>query len=387
MAGIVAIALALAAPAEAGLQRRAKVKRLDGAGARLQRPEAARASNKREDANDKSPRGIPAGQLHIVITLATQKVAVYSDGVLAARSNVATGVPGHPTPTGAFSVIGKERYHASNIYSGAPMPFMQRITWSGVALHQGVVPGGRPASHGCIRLTGDFAQLMWSTTKMGARVIIAQNEVAPSPFSHPALFAPKPKPVLTESEPRPVAATKTAEAAITVSDAAPIAAAQLDPLTDELDASETKKELAASNAPISVFVSAKEKRLFIRQAFLPIYEATVSIRDSGQPLGTHVFTAFAGEKDTDGLRWLVVSLPNSPRKDRAADKRAVREAKTPESEKPASTPAEALERLDIPAETRARIEEMVTAGASLIVSDHGRGPETGEGTDFVVLTR
>src|SRR5581483_6110900 len=131
---------------------------------------AARGPDKREE---KASR-IPDGQLHIIITLATQRVAVYSNGVLAMRSNVATGVPGHPTPTGVFSVIGKERYHASNIYSGAPMPFMQRITWSGVALHLGMVPGGRPASHGCIRLVPDFAQLMWTTTKLGARVIISQ---------------------------------------------------------------------------------------------------------------------------------------------------------------------------------------------------------------------
>ena len=92
-----------------------------------------------------------------MISIKSQRVAVYSDGILAAKSNVSTGVPEHPTPTGVFSVIQKNRHHRSNIYSGAPMPFMQRITWSGIALHQGDLPG-RPASHGCIRLSQDFAQ-------------------------------------------------------------------------------------------------------------------------------------------------------------------------------------------------------------------------------------
>src|SRR2546430_3535904 len=103
---------------------------------------------------------------------------LYSDGQPIAYSRVSTGVPGHPTPTGVFSVIQKDRWHHSNIYSNAPMPFMQRITWSGVALHQGVVTG-RPASHGCIRLTHDFARRLWSLTKVGVRVIVARDEVAP----------------------------------------------------------------------------------------------------------------------------------------------------------------------------------------------------------------
>ena len=97
---------------------------------------------------------------------------------------------GHPTPMGVFSVIQKHKLHHSNIYSGAPMPFMQRITWSGVAMHAGVLPG-YPASHGCIRMPMAFAVKMWNWTRMGARVIVTPGEITPASFSHPLLVDPE----------------------------------------------------------------------------------------------------------------------------------------------------------------------------------------------------
>src|SRR5258708_10081864 len=87
---------------------------------------------------------------------------------------------------GVFSVIQKQKLHHSNIYSGAPMPYMQRITWSGVAIHAGVLPG-YPASHGCIRMPMAFAVKMWNWTKMGARVLVTPGEMTPHSFSHPML--------------------------------------------------------------------------------------------------------------------------------------------------------------------------------------------------------
>jgi hypothetical protein len=98
---------------------------------------------------------------------------------------------------GVFSIIQKHKLHHSNIYSGAPMPYMQRITWSGVAMHAGVLPG-YPASHGCIRMPMAFAQKMWNWTKMGARVIVTPGEITPARFSHPLLVAQKVLPVATE---------------------------------------------------------------------------------------------------------------------------------------------------------------------------------------------
>jgi hypothetical protein len=136
---------------------------------------------------------MPQGPLQIVVNMGAQKVTLYSNGVRVAQGAVSTGVPGHPTPTGVFSIIEKDRYHHSNLYSGAPMPYMQRITWSGVALHEGVVPG-HPASHGCIRMVHDFAQKLWPITKLGVRVLVVRNDVVPHDFEHAKLFAPSAKP-------------------------------------------------------------------------------------------------------------------------------------------------------------------------------------------------
>ena len=133
------------------------------------------------------PEAAAKGPLQIIISIADQRVSLFDNGVLIARSSVSTGTRGHPTPLGVFSVIGKQRWHRSNIYSAAPMPYMQRITWSGIALHAGVVPG-HPASHGCIRLKEDFAIRLWHLTKRGTRVIIAQNDVQPVEITLSAAF-------------------------------------------------------------------------------------------------------------------------------------------------------------------------------------------------------
>ena len=128
--------------------------------------------------------------LFAVISIADQRLSIYNDHGLVDRSAISTGMPGHPTPKGMFTIIGRERYHRSNIYSGAPMPFMQRITWSGIAMHLGVVPG-HPASHGCVRLPAGFAAKLWGLTKIGERVVISPQEVTPIEFTHPLLPAPK----------------------------------------------------------------------------------------------------------------------------------------------------------------------------------------------------
>src|SRR5258708_63846 len=147
---------------------------------------------KSESAKNARPEAPPKGPLQIIISIADQRVSLFDNGALIARSPVSTGTPGHPTPLGVFSVISKQRWHRSNIYGAAPMPYMQRITWSGIALHAGVVPG-RPASHGCIRLKNDFAIRLWHLTKRGTRVIIARDDVQPVEIAHPRLFISKPK--------------------------------------------------------------------------------------------------------------------------------------------------------------------------------------------------
>src|SRR5947209_5297397 len=143
-----------------------------------------------ETAKSARPEPLPKGPLQIIISIADQRVSLFDNGALIARSSVSTGMEGHPTPLGVFSVISKQRWHRSNIYSSAPMPYMQRITWSGIALHAGVVPG-HPASHGCIRLKHDFAIRLWHLTKRGTRVIITHDDVQPVEITNPHLFRPK----------------------------------------------------------------------------------------------------------------------------------------------------------------------------------------------------
>ena len=131
---------------------------------------------------------VPA-PLIAVVSVNDQRVTIWSGNNSIARSAVSTGASGHRTPTGVFSVIGKERYHESNLYSDAPMPFMQRITWSGVALHAGHLPG-YAASHGCIRMPEDFAQRLFGMTRTGMRVIVTDRDVSPIGIAHPSLPVP-----------------------------------------------------------------------------------------------------------------------------------------------------------------------------------------------------
>ena len=164
----------------------------------------------------------PQGPLIIAISIEQQTLKVYDANGFFAETPISTGMKGHPTPMGVFSIIQKHKLHHSNIYSGAPMPFMQRITWSGVAMHAGVLPG-YPASHGCIRMPMAFAARMWNWTKMGARVVVTPGEITPARFSHPLLAEQKvvpPQPTAA-NEPNPDAppaakADKAADADATV---------------------------------------------------------------------------------------------------------------------------------------------------------------------------
>jgi lipoprotein-anchoring transpeptidase ErfK/SrfK len=160
------------------------------------RPRIIKSRQKLPDAPKETAK--PVGPIVIAISIEKQQLKLYDQNGLFAETPVSTGMRGHSTPMGVFSIIQKNKYHRSNIYSGAPMPYMQRITWSGVAMHAGVLPG-YPASHGCIRMPMNFAMRMWGWTRMGARVIVTPGEVSPADFSHPLLIARKP-------ETRPVAA-------------------------------------------------------------------------------------------------------------------------------------------------------------------------------------
>jgi L,D-transpeptidase catalytic domain len=351
------------------------------------------ARRKRQPANkthelEQKPKSqeVVKGPLQIIVSIADQRISVYDDGRLLARSSVSTGVPGHPTPVGVFSVIGKELWHRSNIYSAAPMPYMQRITWSGIALHAGVVPG-HPASHGCIRLAKDFAIRLWHLTKRGTRVIIAANNVDPLQVASPRLFS-GPKTASSSHDPStdPVAEKDAITLASTPVPLVPNAQAQGGP--NILPASGIAPQKTA--APISVFVSRKLSRLFVRQRFTPLFDVPIKIENPDEPLGTHVFTLLDMQNDGASLRWNVVSMPEifssastSPNKSLNAPVQGIRGTIRPD---PSRDDASAtLDRIEIPPDVVGRISQLLTPGSSFIVSDYGLSRETGDDTDFVIV--
>src|ERR1700760_2244623 len=124
-----------------------------------------------------------------VVSIKSQRVTFYDADGWILRAPVSTGTTGRETPAGVFAVIEKDKDHHSSMYDDAWMPNMQRITWNGIALHGGPLPG-YAASHGCVRLPFGFAERLFSKTRIGMRVIIAPNDATPVPFSHPALLVP-----------------------------------------------------------------------------------------------------------------------------------------------------------------------------------------------------
>ena len=407
----------------------------------------------------KDPFGeVPKGPLQIFVSIDQQKLHLYSDGVHVADTSVATGVPSLPTPLGVFSVIQKQVFHRSNLYSDAPMPFMQRITWSGVALHEGESIGHR-ASHGCIRMPHDFAVRLYHLTRLGVPVYVAERELKPVDFADPHLFvhrdgppeqiasAPAPAdpvraasasasdgdktPDMASRAPVPAvqasiglrgsadgnapAPNTLADAAVTdpapslqksapgtataapVSDAPAAAPAPAEPIPPA-EPPALAKVAPPRKAPISIFISRKEKKIYVRQDFAPLFQAPVTIADPDRPFGTLAFTAldFAGA-DRTTLRWNVVVFPAEPppppkrktereMRDGKYTKRYVEEREQPDLSPP-QTPAQALARIAIPQAALDYISQLIVPGSTLIVSDHGLGDETGEGTNFIVVLR
>ena len=321
-----------------------------------------------ETAKSARPEPLPKGPLQIIISIVDQRVSLFDNGALIARSSVSTGMEGHPTPLGVFSVISKQRWHRSNIYSAAPMPYMQRITWSGIALHAGVVPG-HPASHGCIRLKNDFAVRLWHLTKRGTRVIIAHGDVQPVEITNPHLFQPKAASGSSEFQTATVATKSIGTAAATqgslVSNAETPEAATLQVPGSSPAASAPKKIV-----PISIFVSRKLSKLFVRQGFTPLFDAPVKIENPEEPLGTHVFTAMEFQNEGTAIRWTVVSIPDEFPRIEGATKG--REAPVKQTALSVPSPDQAnavLNRIEIPQDKVERISKLLTPASSLIISD------------------
>ena len=396
-------------------------------------------SDETAEARKPEPAKQPSGPILLAISIGSQRVTVYDNGTPVAVSPVSTGMAGHLTPMGVFSVIQKQRWHRSNLYSNAPMPYMQRITWSGVALHAGVVPG-HPASHGCIRLPERFAVRLWGMTKVGARVVITRGEAAPYEITHPRLaglakaseaaFESGTSNARSSAGPnRSEVATGAVVVATTgaVAGGAGAAASRDDsaPSSPEFGASvssqvgggaapdkpaeagrpaepspvgpapapKVEDPLQQHPGPISLFVSRKLGKLFVRKGFAPVFDVPITIARPEEPLGTHVFTASRPMHEGVGIRWLAVSLGY----DRAASRPepAKRKGRATRDERPVPLMADALrqaavnalDRIELPPEALERIGPLVAPGTSLLISDQGLGGETGRDTDFIVVTK
>jgi hypothetical protein len=135
------------------------------------------------------PEIAPAGPVVVIVSLDEQRAYVYRNGIAIGISTISSGRKGHETPPGVFTILQKQVEHYSDKYDNAPMPFMERLTWDGVAMHGGNLPG-YPASHGCVRLPQAFARKLYEITTRGVTVVVANGKSAPATVVHPATLAP-----------------------------------------------------------------------------------------------------------------------------------------------------------------------------------------------------
>jgi hypothetical protein len=392
----------------------------------------------------------PVGQpVMAIVSLQNQRITVYDAKGWILRAPVSSGQSGRETPAGIFSVIEKDADHHSNLYDDASMPHMQRLTWSGIALHGGNLPG-YPASHGCVRMPFEFADQLFDMTQMGMRVIVAPADVAPVEIDHPVLFQTKPGAaalaaariaeadeaakkveqarraagvayrdsnqammavrVAENLKRRAEVALATAETALgsaiegearekaesdkaqAVANVAKLqvqleaAKVELQPKLDVVTATreavaaaetvrvaagEAARQMTRQLEPVSVLISRKTQRLYVRQGFEPVLDLPVTILDADRPIGTHIFTAMEQTGGDARLRWSVVSLEGT---------RSRGGVPAPE---PVSAKS-ALDRIVIPPDALDRMAG-IAPRSSLIVTDEALSSETGKGTDFVVL--
>ncbi|HEX3523284.1 MAG TPA: L,D-transpeptidase family protein, partial [Stellaceae bacterium] len=196
---------------------------------------AAKQARPAPTAGATAPR-VAGEPIMAIVSIKTQQVTFYDAEGWILRAPVSTGTTGRETPAGIFAVLEKDKDHHSSLYDDAWMPNMQRITWNGIALHGGPLPG-YAASHGCVRMPYDFAEKLFDETRIGMRVIISPNDAAPVEFSHPALFVPKAKAVAAAPARAQTLAREAEEAAKTADDAkkaAATAALETAPLTASL---------------------------------------------------------------------------------------------------------------------------------------------------------
>jgi hypothetical protein len=233
-----------------------------------------------------TPEIAPTGPVAIVVSLPEQRAYVYRNGVRIGTSTVSTGKPGYDTPEGIYTIVEKQREHYSNLYDDAPMPFMQRLTWDGLALHAGGLPG-YPASHGCIRLPEAFAQALFAATERGTVVVVAATDTFPPSVVSPGLFSPID------------AATGTAHPA--------------SPSTSSWNPERSPE------GPMTLLLSTADRQLVVLRNAVEIGRSDVVVDADIIALGTRAYLLLAGTRsepsvvlrDRPALRWLELHLPGN----------------------------------------------------------------------------
>jgi hypothetical protein len=231
---------------------------------------------------------IPAGPVVVVVSIPEQRAYVYRNGVRIGVSSASTGKAGHGTPTGVFMVLQKDKKHYSKKYNNAPMPYTERLTWDGVALHAGGLPG-YPSSHGCVHLPSEFARRLFEVSPMGMTVVIANHSSKPAEVVHPAALSPV-----------------DARSGSTVN-------------TPRLSASEEFrwKPEASAKGPVSIIMSGADRRVLVYRNGVEIGRAKLSLEQPGRPFGTHAFIMQDGwgegnsplAKDAPAHLWVAVGIP------------------------------------------------------------------------------
>lgn len=315
---------------------------LAGAASIVLWPSAANTAEGLEDIKDMKPGQftwhpdrVADGPVAIIVSLVQQRVHVYRNGIRIAVSTCSSGKPGHETPTGVFVILQKDKNHESSIYSDAPMPNMNRLTWSGIALHAGNLPG-YPASHGCVRLPLAFSADLFEITHLGTPVIIA-GEGDPLDLTNPGM-------VLDSSE-----AGRFSEIVATddgKKHPADWAEAEVHPIT-------------------SAIVSTSEMRALLIENDAIVAEGPISIDGSGK-VGEHVFTLQANGP-SDALQWTDIS--------RSAPSGSL-----------FHSDANLLNRLHTSNEFAAAMQARLHPGMVLVLTQAPLEPDNRTGRDFVLMT-
>ncbi len=285
-----------------------------------------------------APGIAPDGPLVMVVSLDEQLAYVYRNGLRIGVSTVSTGKKGKETPTGVFTILQKQVEHHSTRYDSAPMPYMQRLTWDGVALHAGHLPG-YPASHGCVRMPYEFARLLYAVTNFGMTVVVAAQARQNAELAHPGLFAPS---VPGKGEPSP-------------------------PAPARLSLFETFRWAPEKSptGPLTVLVSTASKLALVLRNGVEIGRARIGVSGDA-PFGTQAYVLLSGTTGAPspvvpgrpGLLWQSIPLPGY----------AARPG--------AMLDPEAVKRVSVAPEFAARVYDQLTPGTTLVLTDAAVLPET-----------